>query len=540
MFVRRFEAAVLPEARPPAVAGVGVPGRRRGALRVGPADDRHERAADHVARRVAGGTAYPRAIGSREPGGHLRAGTEQAIRQARGHGRALPPSVRGPMERELGADLAGVRLHTDVRADRLSRSLQALAFTTGDDIFFRRGGYAPDSAAGRHVLAHELTHVAQQRSAAGTAGGATVQRLVASVNHGLRDPKGEPKDDYGTYRSLDVALHSGAGAVYKGPNEARKGGVLDQLAKGNPDNVKLRRDEDLYLVGHGSKDKIGMMGPATTATAIARITPDDWRGAIYSLNCWSGYRRDDQPSALEKLDQALIKMGRDVAISGPTGRSIRHLDWLGEKDSPMGMRAVVSQLESDEDTIYNDILDRAQKEAGIKTTPEDAFDAALRVEYTKREVKGVADKAAFATEWGRDFQAGLVQKLKSDGRLEKAVLGKRLMFGRTGLLEKQAPQDLLNLPLPLPETSVQVTAPEDLLKLPELSVVSPQEQQQIVHHGHAVDVGVGHKPPEEVHPPRTGGGAGGEWTWLSITGVGLVGVAALGTGYVVWRLLSRR
>lgn len=77
------------------------------------------------------------------------------------------------MERALGADFGGVRVHTDERADALNRSLRARAFTTGADIFFRRGAYDPASPGGREVLAHELTHVVQQQ---GMPAGMVVQR----------------------------------------------------------------------------------------------------------------------------------------------------------------------------------------------------------------------------------------------------------------------------------------------------------------------------------------------------------------------------
>jgi hypothetical protein len=73
------------------------------------------------------------------------------------------------MEQAMGADLGGVRLHTDTRADRLARTLHARAFTTGQDIFFRRGEPGIAGGEGRHVLAHELAHVAQQSAAGGCA-----------------------------------------------------------------------------------------------------------------------------------------------------------------------------------------------------------------------------------------------------------------------------------------------------------------------------------------------------------------------------------
>ena len=69
------------------------------------------------------------------------------------------------MEPALGADLSGVRVHTGGEADALARSVRALAFTNGRDIFFRAGRYAPGSAAGARLLAHELAHVAQHQRA---------------------------------------------------------------------------------------------------------------------------------------------------------------------------------------------------------------------------------------------------------------------------------------------------------------------------------------------------------------------------------------
>ena len=66
---------------------------------------------------------------------------EAAIQQARGSGRSLSDDVRGPMEKAFGADLGGVRVHADSKADALSQSLQARAFTTGRDIFFKSFGF---------------------------------------------------------------------------------------------------------------------------------------------------------------------------------------------------------------------------------------------------------------------------------------------------------------------------------------------------------------------------------------------------------------
>jgi hypothetical protein len=92
-------------------------------------------------------------------------GVERDIRQARGQGQPLAPPLRSTMEEAFGAGFDQVRLHTDPRADVLARTLDARAFTTGSDIFFKQGEFKPDALAGRKLLAHELTHVLQQKGA---------------------------------------------------------------------------------------------------------------------------------------------------------------------------------------------------------------------------------------------------------------------------------------------------------------------------------------------------------------------------------------
>ncbi|MBD2440970.1 DUF4157 domain-containing protein [Nostoc sp. FACHB-110] len=88
---------------------------------------------------------------------------ESGIQSARGGGQPLADSIREPMEQAFGADFSGVRVHTDSQADQLNQSIQAKAFTTGQDVFFRQGAYEPGSRGGQELLAHELTHVVQQK-----------------------------------------------------------------------------------------------------------------------------------------------------------------------------------------------------------------------------------------------------------------------------------------------------------------------------------------------------------------------------------------
>ncbi len=95
----------------------------------------------------------------------LGAAAASEIAAARGGGAPLPPAVRTFMEPRLRADFSSVRVHTDARAAGLATQVQAQAFTVGGDIFFGRGRFQPESADGRELIAHELTHTLQQGAA---------------------------------------------------------------------------------------------------------------------------------------------------------------------------------------------------------------------------------------------------------------------------------------------------------------------------------------------------------------------------------------
>jgi hypothetical protein len=94
------------------------------------------------------------------------------VQQRKGSGSELEGEARQNLEGHFGADLSGVRVHTDNESATLNRELNAQAFTVGSDIFMAEGKYNPGSSEGQGLLAHELTHVGQQ----GGLGGQGVQR----------------------------------------------------------------------------------------------------------------------------------------------------------------------------------------------------------------------------------------------------------------------------------------------------------------------------------------------------------------------------
>lgn len=90
---------------------------------------------------------------------------ENQLTQSKGSGSTLSEQTRSYMEPRFGADFGGVRIHTGQDAVQMCRSMNAQAFTHGNDVFFNSGKYDPGSMQGKELLAHELTHVLQQGSA---------------------------------------------------------------------------------------------------------------------------------------------------------------------------------------------------------------------------------------------------------------------------------------------------------------------------------------------------------------------------------------
>ncbi len=100
-------------------------------------------------------------VGNQEMQGRLL----QAERTISETGKPLESNTREFMEARFGTDFSGVRVHADAHAVESAEALNASAYAIGNDIVFGAGQYAPQNQAGRHLLAHELTHTLQQGGA---------------------------------------------------------------------------------------------------------------------------------------------------------------------------------------------------------------------------------------------------------------------------------------------------------------------------------------------------------------------------------------
>jgi hypothetical protein len=127
-------------------------------------DPTAEPAADPAADPGAAGPIARKATGD---GAVDTSGVSGLVGRTSGRGDALPDAVRGSFEQSLGVGLGGVRVHTDAESADVARSISAKAFAVGQDIYFGAGQYDPHSEGGKHLLAHEVAHTAQQ-AAGGT------------------------------------------------------------------------------------------------------------------------------------------------------------------------------------------------------------------------------------------------------------------------------------------------------------------------------------------------------------------------------------
>ena len=77
-------------------------------------------------------------------------------------GQSFDPATRAFMELRFGHDFSNVRVHTNAAAAESAQAVNALAYTVGRDVVFGKEQYHPETAAGKKLLAHELTHTVQQ------------------------------------------------------------------------------------------------------------------------------------------------------------------------------------------------------------------------------------------------------------------------------------------------------------------------------------------------------------------------------------------
>jgi len=234
------------------------------------------------------------------------ANLESRIDAARGGGSSLDERARTFMESRFGYDFSGVRVHTSTSAAEMNRDIRSLAFTSGSDIFFGTGMYRPDTDSGRHLLAHELTHVVQQT---GPRAGSGVVRETADP--GVISRAQDPPERKWYYETLvsGTQVHHELEKILRGHDPAQDLVTEAAIPGANRNHARLNNIgvADLYkstpaTTVSGIKgireverdfDIIGMNSPGKTGTRPLAVTsspkvtstipkdpnaPKDWRG----------------------------------------------------------------------------------------------------------------------------------------------------------------------------------------------------------------------------------------------------------------------
>jgi len=195
---------------------VGKPIQKK--LTVGASNDPMEQEADQVADQVlrapldagaSGAAMRIQRAGARAASGTAAAPASVAHALAR-PGRPLDGVLRKDMERRFGHDFSQVRVHVEAAAERSARDVQARAYTVGRDVVFGAGQFTPATTDGRRLLAHELTHVVQQRGA---------ERVDRKAD--TRAPTPGPADE-------DETLVADAAVVARAPEAGTGSGVLQR------------------------------------------------------------------------------------------------------------------------------------------------------------------------------------------------------------------------------------------------------------------------------------------------------------------------
>jgi uncharacterized protein DUF4157 len=165
-------------------------------------------------------------------GGPVGPDTAQRIQSARGGGSSLDSSTQSSMESSFGTSFADVRVHQDSESDMLTRRLTSHAFTTGSDIFLRGDASASDN----HLMAHELTHVVQQRSMGG-AGGMSVGAAGDAHEHSAD-------------ATADAVLSGASAPVADSPAGAQRAADEDELAAKHDPSLQREAEEDEMMADH--------------------------------------------------------------------------------------------------------------------------------------------------------------------------------------------------------------------------------------------------------------------------------------------------
>ncbi|KAA9396694.1 DUF4157 domain-containing protein [Haloarcula sp. CBA1130] len=361
------------------------PSRRRASGRDSSFDDTGEQEAECVADAVVGSRETgPEATSAPETGARTVEGTpreKEAANRVRGElgtGQRLPEDTRSVFESRLGANLDHVRVHTGSRAISLADELGARAFTVGSDVAFAAGEYEPTGRRGQRLLAHELTHVAQQ-TAAGTRG-----QSVGAAETIQRYPDGDLVEPLrAVMRAIrpEVVVDTDPADSVPSPNYDQTLtdlGALEQATlKTRPEiDSAIRETTDDQGTTKSYVERVEVDFRARYEYHIAkRFDPSQHRGTSGTAGTFRDIRRLIDRHATEhfvRFDAVLTRIGNNLR---------EELADLPSRVDPVGVsRGVLREYVRELVEHYRGKLDRAAWEATCEWEREDYAALAKRID----------------------------------------------------------------------------------------------------------------------------------------------------------------
>ncbi|SOD70961.1 uncharacterized protein DUF4157 [Jatrophihabitans sp. GAS493] len=285
-----------------------------------PADLEFDESRIHRVHQPAPTSSAPAAIG--RDGGQLDEQTQRGIDTARGSGQPLAGPVRASMEHAFGVDFGQVRIHDTSNASRISRSISAQAFTTGNDIFFAEGVYQPDSPLGQRVLAHELAHTVQQR-------GSSLARLT------------DPRTIHRVYTDFPTK------AVWKSDSDVSMSGRSKELLRIDnavADYDSERNNPDLAVKRQLMQDIFDWIEKWESAKGTAGLANSDRAPAIADLKTLAAAKISENLDAHAVALAPLAKEYRDAAAQRDYATTAYKAKELGTKHSRFFVETATAAL----------------------------------------------------------------------------------------------------------------------------------------------------------------------------------------------------
>ncbi len=261
-------------------------------------------------------------------------------------GQALPASTRAHFESALGYDFSRVRVHAGSRAGLAAQALSARAFTWGGHVAFAPGQFNPHSSAGRHLLAHELTHVVQQ------AGGARPAALAAKAVDEVDDGSVRTRCTQRIQRAPANSPPISAGALIAHPKVQRDFALEPPRPAAVPRVLTPQQMLDAIAF---NERVVAVIGPAGVQelrdvlgiAATPAVIDEDFVNAVLGWQAMQGIDEDGRlgPESAGRLfvEIGAENVGRAELVRGPTYNAALPLtppvDGAGNQTAGFNLRA---------------------------------------------------------------------------------------------------------------------------------------------------------------------------------------------------------